>query len=523
MTNSIQNVNQFDPKQALDTWTQGLEQLTSNMKAAGFGVKNDPPGNPQQPYVHGAGGLLSPYGQDQGVFSSLLPGSYGLMTALPTVTPAADYFNNSLFGGDQADVVTVITGTTAGSTAFTDQKTAWCDDAPVAGLLKACSQYMPYGHYEMSIPEVNVPRLIQRLNRSEPTDLNVVNNWQALNNPFTPEGTMGASGQAINQELAVRWMLAALGFSRLVGQRGYVGSPANNSGAAQDMSGVDILYNTGKKDFFTGNLCAAADSLVYSFGNNNAATDTINGWYFYDYIEYFMRYLKDVALRAGLSNPQWVLTMRRDLFNVLTDNIALQRYARTVNQMLVLNNTTGYGGQVTVAGEQENAFRQAMRAGSFLPIDGENITVIVDDSITETFDPVTGENRSAVYFHPISANGMPITFWDYMTFNTSQVGGVLSKLNNAFAFTTDGGKFFWSQEYKNGCYKAQFESFTRIKCRATFLAARLTDVAYLPLIHSRSSNPAETSYFVNGGRTNAPMPAGFVDWSNNSVSIGNAN
>jgi len=52
-------------------------------------------------------------------------------------------------------------------------------------------------------------------------------------------------------------------------------------------------------------------------------------------------------------------------------------------------------------------------------------------------------------------------------------------------FTSDGGRYLWSRKAANNfCVQMMAKSESRIVLRTPYLAARVTNVKYTPLIHS---------------------------------------
>lgn len=79
-------------------------------------------------------------------------------------------------------------------------------------------------------------------------------------------------------------------------------------------------------------------------------------------------------------------------------------------------------------------------------------------------------------------------------------------------FATDGGVFRW-YVYANGpCFQWDIMTQFRIRMHAPQLAGRLQNVGYQPLQHLRSYNP-DSTYFADGGRTNAPSQSYYTMWS----------
>lgn len=477
-----------------------------------LGYKNDPTViGGVQPYVHGGGGLLSPAGQDPAIFSAIVQPDRGVLTALPirnTVLMSDEY------GGYDAPLYTTFTGVTAGDLDDWDnQPTAPCDDAPVAGLLKACTLTAPFGRFSAAVRQIDRKRMGRLVNLGETGDFRLQNGMITAD-PFTPQQTPQNGGDWINQEIAVRYFEAAMGFQRLLAPLVFTGNPINNTAqdGARQFMGLDLLINAGnKRDAFTSAVCTAMDSAIATFGGANVNEADADGNYIYEWFEYIMRYLNSNAERMGMAPASWVAVMRRDLFYELTRYWRIQYYVQFIRMMDTIN-TAAAGGRINVEANDEAAMRDAMFKGRFLPLaTGERLNVILDDGIAVT--AVGAESQSEVYFVPLTVLGsVPVTYWQYFNYENAQGRLFDQQLSRGQTYTTDGGKFLWAWSHKNGCFTAQWTTEPRIIMHTPYLAARLQDVNYQPLIAVRDAYP-DGGLFYNGGRTNSPFPSYYNEWA----------
>jgi len=433
---------------------------------------------------HGNGGLFSYPGMERPVFSAMTLPYLGLQSILPVRPNNSD---NPVYG--------IFTGVTATSGS---EPTGVCDDPPTVGLSKLCKHTFVWGRQSRQTQVYDLDRFGHVVNRSDFQD------FQLLGNPFSapPQNpnvpTMpGAAGpsNALNSDIAKAFFEFAVGWARDFAKELYSGNPTNNTagGGRKYFYGLDILINTGYRDAETGTACAAADSLVRSFGdlrvdsNQTAIVNTLT---------YMYRNLDYIAERAGLKPAEWAIVMRYGAFYEITAvwPIAYNTYRNTMTDsgQTVYNN----GGELT-------RMRDEMRNGRYLLIDGMKIPVILDEAIAET-EPAAGVFESSIYFVPLRVLGnTPVTFFEHLNYDIA--GGAMDAarmLAPADTFyTTDSGRFFWIKKPPaNYCVQVQAKTEPRLLLLTPHIAGRLTDVRYSPLIHERGTF-TDDPYYVNGGGT----------------------
>lgn len=505
-SNWIQNPDRqrFLMELAAEALVAGKQRLTYT------GAKNDPsPVGGVQPYIHGGGGLLSDPGQNPAIFSSIIHPDMGLWAALPIRNApivSGDY------GGIDVEYLTTITGVTSGNVDdFDNQPTEACGDAPVAGLLKACTLTAPFGRYYVGIRQVDVRRVGRLATRGETPDFRLQNSGME-NNPFAPQ-MFPSGGDWINDELRSRLYEGATGWQRLLAPRVYTADPTNNTNGARDFVGLDLQINTNKRDAFTQNLCPGMDSAITNFGSVNINDADANGFYIYDWIEAMMYYLQGSADRMGMSPVKWVVSMRRDLFYMLTRIWRVQSYVQSVRMVSTINTTSKDGAQIILSGQEEAKLRDEMYSGRFLTLpNGERLDVVLDDGIEVSVGSPASESVSEIYFVPVTAlGGVPVTYWQYFNYDNAQTRR-LAEMSRGQIYTTDGGRFLWTWNQRNGCFTVQFSGEPRLMMHTPYLAGRITNVAYQPLISSRSPYPGD-SLFYNGGRLTGRLPLTYSEWS----------
>ena len=220
---------------------EALAEAMRDIASKELGYKHDASGTPiAVGYSHGPGGLLTFPGVDPQMFHTTM-GNLSMLGQIPTrSSPYTDPTYYTLTG---------VQGDTGA------EKDDVCDDAPTAGLLKACLTTAPFGRYERSTGELELNRLGQRNDRADPMDLSLVGSpihgsgifASGAQNPDVP-------GDAFVNELSRKLWERNVSFHRLLSQQLWIGDPANNSagGGSKELTSFSQLVNTGYVDAETG-------------------------------------------------------------------------------------------------------------------------------------------------------------------------------------------------------------------------------------------------------------------------------
>jgi hypothetical protein len=440
-------------------------------------------------YAHGNGGLFSYPGLDRRLFSAMILPRTGVASRLP-VRPSMD--QNPLYG-----IITGVTATTG------SDPVGPCDDFPSAGLTKLCMHSFVYGRQGRSTRVFELDRIGLVANRADFTDLQWFGDpLAAAGDNFSVPTIPGLTGNsAANTEAGKALFELGVAWSRDFAREFYTGNPTNNTaqGGRKYYYGLDILLNTGYRDAVTGVACAAADSIVRSFGNAQVET---NGALIVRQMTDIMRRLRSLSNRAGLDPTRWVIAMRQELFYQLTEvwPCAYLTY-RCTN--LATNSTNFVNANDAIAMRDEMRGDYFAMTGQYLMIDGQQVEVVLDDAIAET-SQANGVYQSDIYFIPMTVLGStPVTFFEYVNYDAPN--GALA-FAQTFApdssyYTTDGGRFLWHKPPPtNFCVQLLAKMEPRLLALTPYLGARLTNVRYQPLSHDRDPF-TDSAYFVNGGST----------------------
>lgn len=460
-------------------------------------TKAVPSSTPTTFYGHGPGGLFSDPALERPLFSAMMLPRQGVLSRIPA---RPNRFANPLYG-----IVTGVTATT--DTATPAEATMGpCDDPPVAGLMKLCTQSIYFGRQSRMTRVFELDRMGLLSSRGEHLD------FQLMNSPFGVDGTgttaptipgMGGNA-ALNNEVGKALFEFGTAWSRDFAAEVYTGNPASNSpnGGREYFRGLDLLINTGYRDAITGVACTAADSIVRSAGNINITTDVTGARTIYRNITDIYRQLRYNAANMGFSQVKWIIAMRPTLFYELTEVWPIV-YATTRGQAW-----TAAGTPINSSWESLEKLRNDMRGnlydytGQSLMIDGEPVEVVLDDAIAET-NVGGGVYSSGMYFIPLTAGGAEVFTLEYLPYT-----GERSFMEAANAFgvgqfynTSDNGRFAWHfKPPTNFCVQMLAKTEPRLVLRTPYLAARYTTIRYTPVSHERDWNPSGT-YFADGGQT----------------------
>jgi hypothetical protein len=476
--------------QLLADHNQAFGQQRANM----FGVplrttfKTVPSATPTTAYGHGNGGLFSYPGLERPIFSAMVLPMTGLQSMLP-VRP--NNTENPVYG-----IFTGVLGTSGG------EPSGPCDDPPTAGMSKLCEHTFVWGRQSRQSRVFELDKFGRITNRGEFLDLQLLGNALNVppNNPNVPTlPGVATPANALQNEAAKALFEMAVAWARDFAQELYSGNPTNNTTnqGRKYFYGLDILINSNYRDAETNTPCPAADSLIQSFGNlrvDSNATAAVRT------ITYLMRNLKYIAQRTGLDPAEWVLAMRWGLFYELTEiwPIAYHTYRNTVQA-----GTANTNQLLTNNGMDLSAMRDKMRQGQYLLIDGVEVPVVCDEAIAET-EAAKGVFSSTIYFVPLTVlGGTPVTFIEYFNYDAP---GAAMEAARIFApdgsyYTSDTGRFLWHRKPPtNYCVQVMAKTEPRVLLLTPYIAARLTNVYYSPLIHERDAFTS-AGYYVDGGKT----------------------
>jgi hypothetical protein len=466
------------PTQNVDALAAALLRQAMGMKDTGF--KHDASGSPAATgYMHGPNGLLHIPGVDPAVYQTVL-GNFGILGQIPW-TPSV--YMNPLFE--------TITGVTEGDT---DERQEVCDDAPTAGVKKACIVQAPFGWVQRGTQEVDVTRLGQRLDRSDPMDLFIVGSAGVGDTALPGQMGMGIGNDQLINEWNNLLGNRAIAMGRKISELTFTGDPANNTNGYQEPVGLQLLVTTGHVDAITGTSCPSTDSLIMDFGYARADQNMGD---LVTKMTYMARYVKDVALRTGMLPVRWAWVMRPSAFYEVTRSYACA-YLFNAQNCGTIDEATQ---RLTLNVLDNVQMRDDMFNNRYLIIDGERWPVVLDDSIPQESNADTAQLAntcfaSDIYLLPFSVlGGRSVLYGEYFQFQNPSAAGVIG--SSMFLGRVEGA-FLEVPRQKNNCYVLDLHIKHRIILRTPWLAGRINNVAYCPPLMNREPFPDDT-YYVNGG------------------------
>lgn len=445
---------------------------------------------------HGPGGLFSTPGMERPVFSAMVLPRVGLQSRLP-IRPTN--VTDPLFP--------IVTGVTATSGS---EPEGVCDDPPIVGLTKLCMHSFTLGRFSRMTKIYDIDSIGRITNRGEFLDLRMMNNplkWAGDNpNAPTAPGANGVENIARN-ELAKALFEFGVAWSRDFAKKIYDGNPSNNTagGGYKEFYGLEYLVNTGYQDAETGQLCPAADSIVRDFGNKLVASNAAD---LIRQLTNMYRNTKYLATQAGLDPVKFAFTMPWSLFYEITE-------IWPISYMTYRAMALPDGSHNIVDAFDIEQMREQMRGdlynhtGQYLLIDGQKVEVILDTSQPET-ENGDGTFTSDIYLLPMTVlGGTPSLYLEYFNYDapgaTMEFARYLAPEDSYY--TTDNGRFLWHKKPPtNFCVQALAKTEPRLMLLTPYIAGRLTNVNYMPLMHERSPF-TDSGYFVDGGNTEYSAPS----------------
>jgi hypothetical protein len=462
---------------------------------AKLGVKGAT-GTPTTYYNNGPGGLFATAGQNQDVISTVVTpqGILDVLPAFPTV------YMNPIFS--------YVTGFRADTG---DEAATVCDNCKTAGIIKACRQTAAFGRYCRETREISVERLFQRIDRSEPGDLRLLNSPLSNGNSMIPSRTRG---NPLASEIQRALVEVGVSFERLLAQQVWQGNPANGNvgGGYSEFPGLDILIATGKVDAITGTSCPSLDPDIKDFNYQDVCSGSSPS--IVETLTYLYRYCSKNARTMNLDPVDFRFAMREELFYELTSCWPCS--------YLTFRCTSSSTGNAVPQIDSTDAItmRDAMRNGRYLVIDGKQVPVILDDGIAEDTNTnnanlAAGEFASDIYLLPFSVKGnFSSLYMEYLDFSKAQPDINLAGFQSIYD-VTDGGKFLWIKDNVRGCFLLQGVIRPRVILLTPQLAGRVTNVKYEPLQHTREPFPTD-GYFVNGGVVTTTDRGLYHEWTDPS-------
>lgn len=395
--------------------------------------------------------------------------------------------------------------------------TAQCATCRVAGKAKSCFMSPTLGRLCVDSEEIQTTRAGQLLHQQD--GLLQLQNPPLLEGGFsTPPlaSQRGALGGLTN-ELDGALMAVGNEFQLWFGRGVYNWNPVNNVGTGTLYTrGLNLQITTGIVDAQSGVACPALDSTIQDFNYNEACPEGGHaaGFNIVEWIVWMYRKLQMDGANMNMGGLRHVITMRPELFMVLADCWPCEYMSYRCQPW---QPTGGFGAQGhpvnlgNVTGTEAVAMRDAMKRGSYLLIDGEQVQVVQDFGV-EQYNGVVGDawfdaNLAAgqfmcdISFIPMSFDRGALLEWMFIDYTMIDGQWALPDGLRPM-FYSDGGRFNWTIDQTRWCVVYAAEIRPMLFLRTPHLAGRIESVMYIPHKMPRSPFPDEY-YHRDGGRYGA--------------------
>jgi hypothetical protein len=458
--------------------TPHLSERQKHDLPAGFSISTN--------RVHGSNGIFSYPGIERDIFSTRV-NAKGLIAALPAARAT----------NDTHPIVGYLTGFTAGNGAA-EQSTP-CADPPRPGQMKSCLQGSAMGRIARTTEVIDLSASGDRINRGEMFDLQLVNDPIVdVAEKMLPPGITGGARKVFASDLAAKMLAVGVELEDVLSHMVWTGSPLNNLGTGYaEFLGLEGLVTTTHTDIITGANCPSLASDIKDFGSQRVdqAAATL-----FHYMTTMWRYVNHNASRMNMRPVQWAWVMTEPMFRELTDYwpcvYASYRCGATANQLA--NNTDA----MAMRRMSDDMFN-----GNYLTIDGVRIPVIVDDSISVTYNENDGDVPSGcmlsdIYLLPFTVKGnTQVLYMEYFNFAGPGAAGELAadgRVSNLI--WSDGGMWLWTPRQTLYCFDWTTLIRPRLRLLTPHLAGRIQNVMVCPLQIPRQPFH-DDPYFVDGGNT----------------------
>ena len=424
--------------------------------------------NANTQYLHGTSGLLNAPGVEQDVFSAIYRprglSSYIPMVKSQTVNPLYE----TLVG----------VGAESGS-----EPNDVCSAPPTAGVKKAAVLTAPFGKLMRATETLDMSRLGEIINRSDPMDLNLVNQARAMSRFIPNLPGSNVIDASLQNEIASKLWDLGLTVEKKLEDMLFTGDGTTTGTGFAEFYGLESLVNTGKVDALTGLAVAALDPQVVTWGSNLISADVAIEGKTVNFVQLVANMIKRLEYKGedtGLV-PQYALVMARDLFWELTEMWACAYYTTGCTA------ATSTGGErfLVTTGAEQTRLRDDMRSRSYLMINGRGYPVITTDSITST--AVATGVKSEIYILPMTANGRMTLYLEYFDLSNS-----VPQANNAIGYNRyaalNDGFYQLTSEQTRYCLDFTVLCRPRLVLRTPHLAGRITNVVYKSILHTYGAN-----------------------------------
>lgn len=437
--------------------------------------------------MHGPGGLFSTPGLDQAVVSTVVrPRGLGpRLPAFPSV------FTNPRFG--------FLLSIEEDGSAEPDDI---CDDAP-SGSMTAGWLTARFGRVFRDTDTIELGETALRVNRGEMEDFQLYGDFLNTEDSGITYPRDLNMADVLNRITNAQMGIVGVNMDRKIRKMLWSGAVSSGNGKGyKEFPGLTAQVATGQVDADTGDAIPAADSLVIdaNYGEIGAT-----GFDIVELVEAAEEYNNSLA-EDTVGDVVGVVVMRGQMWQRLSAVWPVQYFTSTNGESVLGDNS-----RVFVNADSLVNARDRMRNAMQITINSRTYDVVIDDAIPEqnsvndSGNLAAGEYASSIFFIPLSAGGLRVTYWQYVDW--SQV----ESIGEVPMFWTDGGRFLWTSEEKHSCFKLKCRVEPRVVLRTPHLAWRIDNLKYRVTIHNRDWDP-DSAHYVAGGVSLQSMPSAQAVW-----------
>lgn len=459
------------------------EKILEAQKSVGTAITG--PGS-----LFGGGGVFSTPGLEPDVISAYVRPEPGIMSKL-------EWFS-SVFEQPRFGTITGFTGEVGAEPATP------CDNPPSA-YMKGCNLTAQFGRYARATNTIEFNKVMRQINAGITTDLMLRGRLLGLGS-ISPAGL--SEPDVLNIYTMAEMVTVGVLLERILTNQVWQGNPANSNvgGGRVEFPGLTRQIATGQLDADTGQACPALDSDVKDFNYNDVCGTGPDIVEYLSTLEFYLRYN---ATQMGLDPVQWVIAMRPDLWQVLSEC-----YPCAYNTNRCASAVLGTS-QVFLDGRENVAERDRMRREMTIDINGFTYPVVTDIGIPEATNITdgnvpAGSYASSIFMIPLSIVGnFPVTYMEHVDYTAGARDVAL--LRGKEVFWTDRGRYEWALDSQLFCYELVAKIEPRVVLRTPQLAGRIDSILYSPLQHVRESDP-DSPYHLDGGLSIRPTPSVNAVW-----------
>jgi hypothetical protein len=424
-----------------------------------------------------------------GIFSGagVRPGMWNATTRVRSIAQYIPMYRSEFMN----ELIDVATGVTSGT--GTNQTSA-CVVGPKPGQLKKAQITAAFGIIHASTKIFDVTQAGMRRNRAD-VDREAYNQ-ATFTNPWLPNvpGLDGAG--ALNNVLRSEMFSLGVMLERSTSQvhfTGVAGTEDNTYlGVARQWNGLDALVKTGWTDSVSGNAVLALDSTVSNFNAAIAGgTDVFSRGIVANIVDTY--YGNVDRMRALGIDPVYVLVMRPDMFRALA---AVWACSYGTDRCY---NATDAKPMLRTADQVQRNYEEIM-TNMYLPLDGDNIRVVIDDAIPRQ---TIGNNYfvSDVYGIALTGNGIPVLYGEYFPMDNPEAMEIVEFTGSSSETTTlNNGMYRVFKRTTGGCYEYDLFARVRMITNAPFMHFRIDNLFYRADYKLVDPIPGFSGY-INGGNT----------------------